>query len=343
MSEAINSGIFRNYRIVIDGNTTNCINADHSKKELHISKDVNFRQTDDGKLFAEFANFRKDENKTFLGFKLSSEQPKYDCSITISDPTYFNSCFQKDGVYQISADDVVFNGTKNDDKVILKQVSNSKINLGDGKDTVLIKSASPKDQFFNNVINTGNGADSVDVSGNFNKFYNNKFYLGKGSDSFSASINPDDDAKTRLEFESKLPKHASTVAKNEIYAIAGYTKAGDKKGWLEKNTFDSKTHCANQLIFKNAEPSASVTSDVDGFQEYKFKPEPKNQIVYNVQQSAQKDKSKESVPFTYEEKCMIRYGCNSLLHMLYNKKGAQEEAFNAVGDMVNSWDKKPNK
>ncbi len=321
MSGEITSSTFKDYKIVVDNNAQNCIKANHDKKELHVSKDINLKFTDDGNLFTEFTN--------------PEIAQKAGCSMIISEPAYFDQCVQKNGEYELSGSLVTFNGTDGDDILTLKEVTNSKINMGNGNDKVFVEGSSPQSRFFNNIIKTENGNDLVNVSGDFKYFINNQFYLGKGSDYFSASINPDDDAQTYAEFESKIPKYGSAVAKNEVYAIDGYTKDGDKKGWFECDIFASKTYSANQLFKYNF--STGEMSGLDGFQLYKFKPEPKQVFIIEpkVAQPVQKDKTKRQIT---REDYQTSYFANSFLAW-FGVKGAQEGAFKTLDDYVKSMTK----
>ena len=124
------------YRIKFIENKTDYIASNHEKKELLISKDIKLNITDDGKLCATFQKKSKD-----------------DCSVTISDPSKFNYCVKKEGAYQLFGSDVTFDGTDNDDILVLSECLNSNINMGDGDDTVLYR----EKRIYNNNINLGNG------------------------------------------------------------------------------------------------------------------------------------------------------------------------------------------
>ena len=326
------------YKVVTVSDKTGFISANHQNQELLVSSDINVNWTEDGKLCATFPNHRKTE-PTFADFVRDlcgkrDESESSDCSIVISEPAYFNHCIKKDGAYELSGSKVTFNGTDKDDKLTLKEVSNSKINMGNGDDTLLIEGAPHKSRFFNNIIKMGNGDDTVNSSGDFKYFYNNQFYLGKGSDYFGASINPSDDAKTQFEYESRLPKYGATVAKNEVYAIDGYTGDGDKKEWFEANVFESKTHSANQLF--RYEASTGTISGIDGFQLYRAKPEPLNPIKVSekkeIKQPAQENKTSKIKPKITKEDCLRRYWVNSMLLWLGNKEAAE-----GLTQALNDW------
>ena len=302
--------------------------------------DIQLKITDNGKLQAIFPESGQKD--------YSLRKNNKGCSVTISDPSSFGYCTQKDGAYELSGDNVTFDGTDKGDKLVLNNVNDSKINMGGGDDTVSIKGSSSESRFRNNVIKTGDGDDTVVASGDFSKtygFYGNQIYLGKGSDYFSASINPDDDAKTYTEFESKSQQYGRTVAKNEIYAIDGYTGDGDKKGWFENNVFESKTYSANQFFKYDA--SSGAVSGADGFDTYNFKPEPKSEVKYTppkkeVQPEPAKEdstKSKKSTEVENRDKYSSLYSNGSFRAMLYGDGKGQTEAIEALDKYTKSMTK----
>lgn len=280
------------------------IASDHKTKTLYISKALKLNITNGGKLQAVFG-----------------ENSANACGVTISDPSVFNYCIQKDGEYRLSGSNITFDGTDEVDRLVLNECVNSKIDLGKGNDEVKIEDFGYPIIFSHNKIKTGNGDDNVTVMGKFKKFANNEFYLGKGSDTFSAEINPQDDVLTYKEFEEKIPKYGDTVARNEIYAIDGYTKDGDTKGWFENNIFEAKTYSANQL-FKYISGGDNM---LDGFQMYNFKPEPMQVFkALTNNQSVQQTKNASETPkkSTYREKheqAQKRYQIYSLLYNLTGK------------------------
>ena len=139
------------YKIVFLKDKTNFIASDHVNKKLLISKDLKLNITKDGKLCATFNNFRP-EIKSRFGCS-SGKREKTDCSVTISDPSTFNHCIQKDGIYQLSGSKVTFNGTNNSDTLILNECENSQINMGKGNDTVFYR----EKRIYNNDIDLGDG------------------------------------------------------------------------------------------------------------------------------------------------------------------------------------------
>ena len=341
-------------RVVDD--KTNYIFNNRRNHELLVSRDIKTEWTDDGKLSATFTN-RGYQEPTLSDFVKDLCGKRYepdnsDCSITISDLSKFHYCIRKDGEYQLFGGGITFNGTKGDDKLVMYESENSEINLGDGNDTIKIEGAQKgrfRADFKNNTIKTGEGNDTVTVSGNFNSFINNKFYLGKGNDNFTAIINQEDDALTYKEFEEKLPQYAYAVANNEIFAIEGNTKNGDKKGFFENNVFTAKTYSADRLFKYN--PIQDEISGLDGFQLYKFKLEPKQVFLLLAKTPAPKENmSMEPVPpvtsaqqeqnttkktkrHTREE-YSARYSAGSMGYMLFGDPKLQEAAFKSLEDYV---------
>jgi len=244
-------GNLQGYTIQVVDDKTNYISADRRNNALLISSDIKINWTNDGKLRATFQN-QGEQQTTFSDFIRDlcgkpHEHDNSDCSITISDISKFHYCTRKDGEYQLFGGGVTFNGTNNDDKLVMYECEDATVDLGEGNDTVKIEGAKKGGflaDFQNTIIKTGAGNDRVTVSGNFNQFKNNKIFLGKGNDIFSAAINPKDDENvTNLSSYEKMEHvYMRNVAGSEVHATDG------GKGWFEKDSFESKTYSAN--LFK---------------------------------------------------------------------------------------------
>lgn len=214
------------------------------------------------------------------------------------------------------------------DVVHLRQSSNNEINTGGGNDLVAVDGDLPTGTpsvFENNLINTESGHDVVNVWGKFNRFKNNTFYLGKGSDKFRASINPNDDVNTALDYGNNLGKYVSTVSKNKIFAT------DCDKGMFEKNIFESKTYSANQLW-----GGINMSSYSEGFQNFSIKPVPESSVRIPKENKVV-EYPKKLTDEELRKKYTTAYQVSSLGAMLFNDPKMQEQAIGAVHKLVNSW------
>ena len=284
------------YKIVFTNDKTNYIATDRRNKKLIISNDIKISRTQDGKICATFQNPGHTE-PTFTDFVKDLcgkrfEENNSDCSIIIEDLSNFHYCIRKNGVYQLFGGGVTFNGTDHDDKLVMYECQNSTINLGDGNDTITIPGAKKGGflaNFNNNKISTGNGDDNIFVTGNFNEFRNNKFFLGKGNDTFKATINPEDDENitNSTSYDKMENRYASNVSGSKIYATDG------KKGWFEKDTFESKTYSANELVISDFENTNVTTKSTPArpIIATSTKPETKNQPTSSPEEKAPKSET----------------------------------------------------
>lgn len=208
------------------------------------------------------------------------------------------------------------------DYIHLRYALGNTISVGGGDDTVEIEGIPQSkfpDYFKNNSVNMGDGNDTVNVFGKFDRFWDNRFYLGKGTDKFCASINPEKDAVTETDYQSKLAGYLASVKNNEVYAKDGNEGLFEK--WFGgKDVFDSKTHSANKLILTGFE-SDNVNC----------KPLPHSQQIIPKKNEPVK-LSKASI----RENCKSRYYVGSLGAMLFNDPKMQEAAFKALDDYVRS-------
>ena len=174
------------YKIKIINNKTNIIAANHKNKELLISKNIKLNITNDGKLKATFTKSVTKPQTVFEAlldnyFDIPYIQDDNDCSVIISDPSGFNYCMKKNGKYHMSGANVTFNGTENNDTLILSNCNNSKINMGEGNDAVLYR----ENKITNNDINLGNGDNIFTATGITDgdmPLGNNKITSGNGHD-----------------------------------------------------------------------------------------------------------------------------------------------------------------
>lgn len=173
------------YKIVVVPNSKGVIKTNHKKKEILVSKDIKVHKTDDGKFCATFPNFRPYTPPLsfhMYGYSIPIQKhPKTDCSIIIEEPSNFEHCVQKDGVYQLSGSKVTFNGSNNDDTLILNRCEDSHINMNGGNDNVLYR----ENRVINNNIDLGDGDNTFTAS---QKSYadsiliKNKITSGNGND-----------------------------------------------------------------------------------------------------------------------------------------------------------------
>lgn len=191
------------YQISIIKDKTGVVLSDHKNKKLLVSNDIELSVTDDKKLCAKFPNSKQTNKSSLFEKKSATDSPTI-----IFNPPNFNYCVKKDNVYQLSGSNISFNGTDKGDTLILNGVENSKINMGDGNDTILYR----EKRILDNYINLGDGDNTFAPS--YNKkagraLINNTISSGKGQDyihlrnSIGNSVNTGD-GKDLVEIEGTL-------------------------------------------------------------------------------------------------------------------------------------------